>query len=289
MKEFAKECLANDPDDYVVKADVTTIYEEYAQDEDYELGSNTHDNLHQALRGSHALDYSQSYPSNPDYSDTSLPLRGWEGRKYVVDRMTLTEKGLEYAEAAGLVVDDDDTDGESVRYITDCDAGMHQGPVKATVAEKIDPPEWLEGKGHLVDGDGGIMPYVVEAGSALAGVNEGDEIRLENVKVENRDGVLTAVLSGITDVSEATDLDETTAIDDSQQSLEATADGGEIEDLRGQILEALKDEYRGQSVDVPELAGFIEDDPEAVKEKLENKLTPDGDVRYTGDGYTLNT
>jgi len=288
MKEFAKECLTNDPDDYVVKPDVTTIYEEYATDQGYELGSNTHDTLHQALRGSHALDYTQSYPSNPDYSDTSLPLRGWDKRKYVVDRMTLTEKGLEYAESAGLVVDTTEGEGGDEQWITDCGAGMHQGPVRATVAEKIDPPEWLEGKGHLVDGDGGIMPYVIEGSDVFADSGEDETVEIENVKVEDRDGVLTAVLSGITDISDPNSETTITVGGKNQQSLTATTDGGEIEETKGQILEAMRTKFEGESVTVPQIAPEIEADPDSVKDRLET-LAKDGRVRDTGDGYVLNT
>ncbi len=275
MKEFGKECLANDPNDYLVKPDITSIYEEYATDNGHELGSNTNDNLHGALRGMHELDYSQSYPRAPDYSDTSLPLRGWNDRKYVVNRMTLTETGLKYAKSAGLVVEGPSDKG--IESLTNAESGMHEGPFTATIAEKIDPPDWLDGKGHLVDGDGGIMPYEIEAGDVFAGIEEGERVTLERVKVEDRDGVLTAVLSGITQATTADDESELSpAADDEQTGLtEAATDGGGFELSKDKVTHYLKNECEsGDNVTVARLAGAIDDlSPEEAKTALETIQT----------------
>jgi putative DNA primase/helicase len=282
MKEFAKECLTNHPNDYIVKADVTTIYEEYATDQGYELGSNTHDNLHEALRGTHALDYSQSYPTNPDYSDTTLSLRGWDDRKYVVDRVTLTDTGREYAQAAGLVVEESDND---VKSILDMGTGMHDGPFRATIAEQIDPPEWLEGKGHLVDDDGGIMPYVVEAGSPLAGIGEGETVLMERVKIEKRNDVPTVALSGVTDVTTDTESPTGPATDDQQNSLQTATDGGTATQ---QVRRYIKTECSsGETLKTAQVAGDTGIDPESVQSALETIKEEDSLLEAGGDGYVV--
>jgi hypothetical protein len=132
---------------------------------------------------------------------------------------------------------------------------MHQGPAKATVAEKIDPPEWLEGKGHLVDDDGGIMPYIVEAGAPLATVDEGDTVTIENVKVEDRDGVPTAVFSGITEIT----IRESTSTS-ADGDVTAAADGGSQEQQEEQESEEPEEE------DTPEVAGVtVPTDAEGTK------------------------
>jgi len=289
MKEFGKDCLTNSAEDYLVKADVTTVYEEYASDKGHELGSNTHDNLHEALRGMHGLDYTQSYPGNPDYEDTSLPLRGWDKRKYVVDRMSLTETGLEYAEAAGLV--ESDTADTGQRYITDVSAGMHTEPLCATLAEEIEPPEWLQGKGHLVDGEGGLMPYEVEAGTPLAGVQKDETVLIENVKVENRDGVLTAVLSGITEVTTETDDEPLSPVaDDAQTDLANTAtDGGELETPKAKVAQHIQNRCeKGDTVSVAKIASKIEglspDDATSALETIQQEMRL---LTSTGDDWRV--
>jgi putative DNA primase/helicase len=108
MREFGHRCLQNEDGSYVVKADVTTIYKEWATSQGHELGSNTHPTLHNALQGMKDLNYSTSRLRLPDYEDTDLPLRPWDERKRAVSRVSLTEEGLEYADAAGIVVDEPD-------------------------------------------------------------------------------------------------------------------------------------------------------------------------------------
>jgi hypothetical protein len=103
MREFGERCLTNDPDSYIVKADITTMYREFAADNDYAMGESVHSVLHNVLRGVPELNYTESRPQHPDYSNVELPLRGWEERKRVVDRVRLTDEGLEYAESAGIV------------------------------------------------------------------------------------------------------------------------------------------------------------------------------------------
>jgi putative DNA primase/helicase len=176
--------------------------------------------------------------------------------------------------------------------------GMHQAPVKATIAEKIEPPEWLEGKGHIVDEVGGIMPYVIEAGDPLGDVAEGDTITIENVKVEDRDGVLTAVFSGISIITVEDEPEATAAPDDGQRGLEATADGGTTDvpaDATGPKADArrLAQAFKREGVTAQETAvsearaagkapkGMS---PETVTEALEKGHEELGLFAKTGDG-----
>jgi len=118
MREFGTVALQNDPDDYVVKADIVTLYKEFATQQGYEVGSSVEKVLHHALRGLPDLNYTDSQPREPDYTDTSLPLQGWDSRKRVVNRVTLTEEGMELAESAGLVEETDDTADESAGVVS---------------------------------------------------------------------------------------------------------------------------------------------------------------------------
>ena len=202
MREFGERCLTNDAGDYVVKADVTTIYKEFAVAEGYEVGSNIGSVLHDVLRGVASLNYTESRKRTPDYSTTSLPLRSWDERKFVVDRVTLTEEGLQYAEAAGLTVEQRDDAGSAGQNpgLAALEPGRHT--VEVTIAEKLEPKPWQQGRGHVVDDDGAIMKYVAE-GSAnpLNAADEDDRVRITNAKIAtDRDGVKQLEISGVCDV-----------------------------------------------------------------------------------------
>jgi putative DNA primase/helicase len=241
MREFGERCLANEAGDYVVKADVTTVYKEFATAEGYELGSNVGSVLHDVLRGVPGLNYAESRKRSPDYAQTGLPLRAWDERKRVIDRVTLTEEGLEYAESAG-VIDDDGDDAESAdgrAELEALEAGWHD--LEVTVAEQLEPPEWLQGKGHVVDSDGNIAPYESEGTDPLATVDEGDTVNLRTAKVEDRNGVATLVLSGISEVVRA-EQQSVTAADP-----RAATDGGEgTEDAAQDAVEQGEDDTADQ-------------------------------------------
>jgi hypothetical protein len=121
----------------VVKADVTTIYKEWATSQGHELGSNINRTLHKALQGMKDLNYTTSRPEPADYSGVDLPLRPWNERKRVVSRVTLTDEGLEYAESAGIVERDDaDTDAEPPEYLS---AGDVEASATVSDREKVPP------------------------------------------------------------------------------------------------------------------------------------------------------
>ena len=265
MREFGERCLENSPGDYVVKPDVTTIYKEFAAAEGYEVGSNINGVLHDVLRGVPSLNYTQSRPENPDYSDTDLPLRGWDERKRVVDRVTLTEEGMHYAEAAGLVVEkqeEEDTSAADTGALDDLEAGRHD--VTVTVAEKMDPKPWQQARGHVVDDEGNIMEFVAEGSTnPVSHVEEDDRVEISNAKAAtDRDGILHLEISGVCDVTVTNrDVDQSSLDDaDGDDTAEAAADGGEEPDgMRGAILSTLRD--AGEPMKIPELLGAAGVDP----------------------------
>lgn len=235
MREFGERCLENAEGDYVVKADVTTIYKEYATSQGHEVSENVGRILHNVLRGVPDLNYTDSRPVAPDYSDTSLPLRGWDDRKWVISRVTLTEEGLEYAEQAGLITEEDgDTDAADEAELADLEPGFAN--VRVTVAEKFDDhPEWQAGKGHVVDDDGNIAPYIAEGTDPLASVEEGHIVSLRRAKVEDRKGVETLVLSGVTKAStlKQETVETEPAAADGGTTTDTTDDGGPPVDAEG--------------------------------------------------------
>jgi putative DNA primase/helicase len=247
MKEFAAECLANEDGEYVAKADVTSIYKEFAADNDYETGSNIHSVLHGVLQGTKELNYTTSRPEPADYASTSLPLRPWSERKRVLDRVTLTEKGLEYAEMAGLLVDATEADGEDKDYIplSELTETRKQFVTLEATAVTVRPGRGENGpEGNVVLDDGEEMAEVTfwESHPSEYGVEEGGEYRIEGLKLNYQGQQIS--LQSVDGVTEAVPLGEVPSDgpspggDGEQSSLsdaDAAADGGETipEDAEG--------------------------------------------------------
>lgn len=259
MKEFAHECLENHESDYIVKADVTAIFKEFAATNGYEIGSNVNDTLHSVIKGIQALNPADGRPRTPDYVDTELPLRPWDERKMVMKRVSLTETGLKHARSAGLVVDSHDesaaeVDESGVRSIESLAPGDGYVDVRATVSGILDPPEWLAGEGSMED-ETGEVDYKVRAAAtdtelAIA-LNEGTQYRIENAKVTTDEGALVLELrEGRTNLVRLGEIDR----DDDQQSMTAVADGGE------QTVDATDEETQPSDCDGDEATS---DDTEA--------------------------
>lgn len=128
MRQFGAECLRNEAGEYVLKEHITEIYEEWAESRQHELGSGTHQALHESLRGMDDLNYETSRPGSADYAGVNVPLEGQDERKRVVSDLTLTDRGIKHAENAGIVDRDDagGTDGDS-EQTPDALTGREQG------------------------------------------------------------------------------------------------------------------------------------------------------------------
>lgn len=232
MREFGTVALANDADDYLVKADITTLYKEFASRRGYEVGSNIGPVLHGVLRGVEAINYTDSKPREPDYSDTSLPLKGWSERKEVVDRVTLTEKGLELAEAAGLVVDEDEKDDTAAEADGQPALAARDPQYGATFeadVRTVNSGEYnRETQGRLAGEHGTYIRFVVPGGNDIKlSVYEGERVRLEDVTLRtDDDGLLEAVIDDDVDIERLTDHSPS-ADTDGHPDAAATADGGQ--------------------------------------------------------------
>lgn len=307
MREFGTIALQNDPDDYLVKADVVTLYKQYATQQGYEVGSSVEKVLHHALRGLPDLNYTDSQPREPDYTDTSLPLQGWDSRKRVINRATLTEEGMELAEAAGLVEESDDTPdnatekprgGGSKPTLKELEPGRHT--VEAVVAEQLEPKPWLQGEGTLVD-DGELLDYTARGdNNPLSDADEGDRVQIKNAKVTvDRDGLKVLEVTGVCGVTilDSKDADQTSVND----AVEAAAtDGGESDesddtayaDLSPSLIETATEninaEYdSGEEITPPSFAGRHGLSPEQGEAVLEKLTTEKGLLERLDDGYRV--
>ncbi|MDB2287133.1 hypothetical protein PM038_18110, partial [Halorubrum ezzemoulense] len=293
MREFGERCLTNDPDAYLVKADVTTLYREFASAEGYETGESVHNVLHSVLRGVPGLNYTDSRPERPDYSDVDLPLRGWDERKTVVDRVTLTDEGLKHAKSAGIVRErpaEGESDGSNPTLGT-LEPGRYGGEtIEATVAEKMSEPKpYLQAEGALVD-DGEILDFEARGDSnPLSVVAEGDRVRITHPKVTEQNGVLTLEVSGVCDVEILPSVDdEQSNVDDA-----AAADGGETtktRDAEPQYTQAVAETVRDASepVGVAYIIQHTEGSPDPLREAIDaareqGKIRKEGDDSYVAD------
>ena len=195
MREFGERCLKNSGGDYLVKADVTTIYKEFASSLGHEVGQNTNKTLHNVLRGLPDLNYTDSRPRSPDYTDTSLDLRGWDERKFVINRVTLTEEGLKHAETAGLI-EEPAEESEDVEYLeagaVDLSADVSDRetlpPVRGTVAA-VWENRFGQAVTELMDEDGSVDIQIVGFGSAdQVPLTPGVEYELSGLRARNPAG-----------------------------------------------------------------------------------------------------
>jgi len=220
IKEFAVRCLVNQPNARIEKDSVYSAYKEFCADRDY-TNRQKSTFFRQLARTTF---------------DVNTVRAGSDGqRTQMLDSAALSDVGKEYApeyfgaseESTSRDTDDDTADLE----------GLEPGfaDLEVTIAEKLEPPEWLAGKGHVVDDDGNILPYVCEGSDPLALAAEDATVTLSNVKIENRKGVLTAVLSGVTSVESD---DTPTDVDDDQTPLNAATDGGDGDEARGTGVKA---------------------------------------------------
>ncbi|ADB64003.1 phage/plasmid primase, P4 family (plasmid) [Haloterrigena turkmenica DSM 5511] len=194
IKQFSVKCLENESGKRVAKDDVYNVYVEFCRETDAKVTSKS-------------VFFKKLRQTTFSYSETRPRADGDGERKLYLDNATFADQAARYTDEVLFEYAETDTDtdeGSSEPLaVTDLEPGMHQEPVRAVVAEKLDAPDWLEGKGHIVDGEGAIMPYVIEGGDIFASVDEGDELVIRNVKVEEQNGVSTAVLSTITEVETA--------------------------------------------------------------------------------------
>lgn len=280
MREFGAAALANDPNDYVVKADITTLYKEFARSRGYEVGSNINSVLHGVLRGVNNLDYTDSKPREPDYSDTSLPLQGWGERKEVVDRVTLTEEGLALAEKAGLLLDPEEVEGGDSSAVTALGA-RDLGHGQSIVAKVKNVSEGEYGRisqGQLKGPQGTYIGFVIPGGNAnqLAG-KQGKSLQFDNVTLRtDEDGLRQAVIS---DATEVEIIEDGPSADSSVEQTPAATDGGatEFEQLEPKVKQEILENYEpGDTVKAPHVAGSLGESPEAVEKTLEGMARKGG-------------
>ena len=295
MREFGTIALENDPDDYLVKADITTLYKHFAQQQGYEIGSKIGPVLHGVLRGIDTLNYTDSKPRHPDYTDTTLPLKGWDERKEVVDRVTLSEEGMKLAEDAGLVLEETDTEepaDNDALAARDCGYG-HE--FTATV-ENWSAGEYNREAQGLLSGESGTrIGFVVpgDNGDPLIG-KQGRTLHFENVTIRtDEDGLLEAVINDATVVTEPSESGDTVPEPDATEATDradaSATDGGtpdESADMEGVDIEALDEaiidelDSRG-SCSIGKLAAALAEKhdypPDKTKHRVE-KLTERGDI-----------
>jgi P4 family phage/plasmid primase-like protien len=211
---FATECLSKEAGSQVEKADVYELYKAFSREEGH------------AVR--HNSVFWREFKRVFHYEETQPRVDGKKGPRMLVETQFDPETFARYATPELKTKYDNIT---SAGETADSDAGVLESPgkgfanVTVTVAEMLEPPEWLQGKGHLVDDAGNIVPYKCEGTDPLGeeGVESGDEVRLRNVKFRETSEGMTAVLSAVTDVEVTTRPSQQTGL----ETQETAVDGGE--------------------------------------------------------------
>jgi hypothetical protein len=211
------------------------------------------------------------------------------------------EPGAFGAEAKTAEDTDETADSNgSTPGLKDLETGTRH-TVEVTLAERLEPKPWQQGRGHIVD-DGEIMKYVAEGDNPLADVDEGDRVRISQAKVATDEyGAKQLEISGVCDVQRLREAGtEQSPIDDTAQ---VEADGGQAE-----TDTPVPDDAEGAAADARRLAKWVDDakqelpeaeivgiatkrledtDPDRAR-TLIDKATSEGLLTETSDGYKGN-
>ena len=149
--------------------------------------------------------------------------------------------------------------------------------IKATIAEELPAKPWQLARGHLIDKEDNIMPYIVEGTeNPLRDSFEGDKVVIENARVAtDRDGHLRVELSSVCDVRSAEEPSPLT-VDDRQEAGEAATDGsGETDDEGDGNGDEVK-EFEGEPL-APHIMQYVmKYDGDAPREDLVEYLLDGG-------------
>lgn len=299
MREFGERCLTNSDGDYLVKADATTIYKQFASSLGHEVGQNTDRTLHNVLRGLPDLNYTDSRPRSPDYSGTSMDLRGWDERKRVINRVRLTDEGMEYARSAGLVEEQSDPEEQPDYYTPETldlaeyndrdvlDVPLRASPTAAWEGDFNQPVAELVGDTtETVD-----VRYQGPWESNSTPVEPGKEHEYKRLRVRNRPGERPYLEHRPTTVAEL--LEDSAADENEKTETEPATDGGdsqekvesnEYEGITGQVREYLRvNAGKNEEVTAASIAGQVAGSPGEVQDAL-NKLATNGLLEKSGVG-----
>ena len=206
IKEFALTCVRNEHGLRVEKNVVYATYKRFAQERDYTIRSKN-------------VFFRQL--NQTSFTVSNVRANGSSGdRVQMLADATFTDEGLEYMpeyasgpsrmpDAAEAATDG----GDDTTPVAALEPGFHD--VVVEIAEVQDAPDWLAGKGHVVAPNGDMVPYVAEGSNPIADAGEGATVRLENAKVEDRKGIATIVMSGVTDATLLETPNRQDALDDS--------------------------------------------------------------------------
>ena len=277
---FANDCLNKEPNVSIDKADVYEIYKAFSRTEGHGV---RHNNVfwREFRRVFH---FEETQPRLDD---------GSKGPRELMDT-AVTEKGLKYApehlqEKYSAVVDSGNAVEESSATFEEVDAGRHD--LQVTVAEVLEPKPWQQGRGHLEDEAGNIMPYVAEGSeNPLSEIAEGDQVRIANARVAtDRDGVLRVEVSGVCEIENIPEVPEgQLSVDETPGTVDGgsqdTVDGDVHESISGKVREHLRvNAEKNEEVTAAAIAGELSESPGEVKDAL-NKLATNGLLEKSGVG-----
>jgi P4 family phage/plasmid primase-like protien len=208
---FASECLEKTPNKTVEKPDVYELYKQFSTAEGH------------GIRHSSVFWREFRRVFHTEFRKRRGPM---DSRIRELMDAKMTDSALDQygtPELRSKYRDDREDDAESDQVVLTNLDDLRPGfcNVEVTVVEKLDPPKWLSGKGHMVDDYGNIVEYQCEGGVSIDAA-EDSQLRLKNVKVEQKSAGMTLLLSSVTQITEITKDQTQTGLDDA----DAAADGG---------------------------------------------------------------
>ena len=285
---FANDCLEKEPGSRVEKADVYEVYKSFSRAEGHGV---RHNNV-----------FWREFRRVFHFDETRRREDGDLGPREL-DDARFTEKGLKYAadhiskkyaKSVKKAADEARSDG-SKPTLKALEPGRHT--VEVTIAERLEPKPWQQGRGHVVDADGNIMKYVAEGATSPFSetrfegetqLEEGDRARITNAKIAtDRDGVKRLEVSGVCEVTPLPSVDG-----EQSNVADAAADGGNAtdgsdtagRDAAPQYTQAVAETVRDatEPVGVAYIIQHTEGSPDALREAIDS-AREQGKIRLEGD------
>lgn len=281
IKEFAVNCLTNEEGREVEKSVVYEAYKQFCIEEDY------------TIKGDNVF-FRQLRQTTFHLNETRR--REGEDRTFYLKDAKFTEAGTEYVPdyaLPGTMASPNaaaaDGGGDEVA-IDDLEPGRHN--ITAKVAELLDPKPWQQGRGHLVDEQGSILPYVAEGSeNPMSAVEEGDKVRIGRAKVEtDNDGLLRISVSGVCEVDLVDRDSNQSGLDDGQEDSNDTLVPDDAEDANADakrlakwVGDTKKELSKGKVIAIA--TDRLDETEPSRAEQLIEKAVREGLLCETEDGY----
>lgn len=159
--------------------------------------------------------------------------------------------------------------------VVDVEIGGEDRPTKGILRDKSGAMDLITWDDVVADKLAGFEGQVIAIKDADVGEYDGQK------QLEAKPNLTT-----FQEIQRGVGHTEGQATADGQNDLTTAVDGGEIESVKQHVAEFVRTEYAsGDEFDAPEVAGALDDDPGAIKDRLDTLATESRTIEDLGSGY----